>query len=231
MNQEKFIRACDLVISEGMVREQIGNLNEKLIHKVLKYYYNDNKDCHEVKVKNYYADIKNGDDITEIQTHNFYQIKNKLKDLLLDYQVNLVHPLYLEKISVLLNSTGQVIKKRKSSHKENLFSMAMELFYIKDLLNNPKLKITIPYLKVEEYKYEGKKEKLVIPVDIIKEEELDLCNFLFEKLEFTLKEYSEFFKINKRLAQTVLYILLDVGLIKRARKVGNAYIYEVIKNR
>ena len=64
-----------------MGQNQIGTLSEKSIHSEIKNYLEPNKEYQEVKVGNYIADIKRGNEIFEIQTQQFKNLIFKLKYL------------------------------------------------------------------------------------------------------------------------------------------------------
>ena len=57
----------------------IGEYQEKSIHNMLKNYFEPDLSSQEVKIGNFIADIYNEEGIIEIQTRNFYKLKEKLQ--------------------------------------------------------------------------------------------------------------------------------------------------------
>ena len=60
-----------------MDKKIIGELQEKSLHSFLKYYYEVDEAFHEIKVGSFYADIKKGDKISEIQTRSLDKLRGK----------------------------------------------------------------------------------------------------------------------------------------------------------
>ena len=81
------------------VTPSIGTYQEYSLHEELKNYYKTRTGSTEVKVENYIIDVVNDNELIEVQTRNFSQIREKLQKLLeLNYSVTLVHPIYEEKV-------------------------------------------------------------------------------------------------------------------------------------
>ena len=78
----RFDRLCE----EAMRRDirvadsGIGTLGEKRLHAVIKRYICEDTDCHEVGVKDrrFVSDIRIGNEIYEVQTGDFYPMKQKI---------------------------------------------------------------------------------------------------------------------------------------------------------
>ena len=68
----------------------IGTMSESILHHCLKNYVDENVDNHEVFIENYFADIQNSNEITEIQTKSLYKLKPKLNAFLENYDVCVV---------------------------------------------------------------------------------------------------------------------------------------------
>ena len=58
MDKELFISVSEKVFNEYKERKMIGMLSEKNVHSIIKVYLEPNKTFHEIKVGNFYADIK-----------------------------------------------------------------------------------------------------------------------------------------------------------------------------
>jgi len=59
-------------------KNYIGTYSEKSIHSELKNFYESDKSKQEIPVDKYIADIFNGKEIIEIQTGQFYRLKENL---------------------------------------------------------------------------------------------------------------------------------------------------------
>lgn len=75
----------------------IGTMSESILHHCLKNYVDENVDNHRVFIENYFADIQNGNEITEIQTKSLYKLKPELNAFLENYDVCVVYPLIRNK--------------------------------------------------------------------------------------------------------------------------------------
>ena len=60
----------------------IGTLGEKVLHAIIKSYYEPDEEFQEVSVNSFVADIKRGDEIVEIQTTSFNLLNKKLEKYL-----------------------------------------------------------------------------------------------------------------------------------------------------
>jgi len=248
MDKLKFSAACDKIININRVKNGIGTLGEKTLHAVLKNYFEENENNHEVKIGSYVSDIKNDAGIIEIQTGNFNKLRKKLEIFLETENVTLVYP--IAKIKWLLwidEETGEVTKKRKSPKQGRIHDIFYELYKIKAYLENPKLKICIVMLELHEYRYlngwsEDKKKGSHrcdrIPIDILDEIYIDSIQayekFLPEsaklKIPFTSKDYKAYTGLSMSSSQTALNILNFLGVINKVTKCGNAFLYDIKAN-
>ncbi len=81
---------------------QIGLLNEKHLHALLKEWYAEPGDRLETPVDGYVVDIVRDGLLIEIQTRNFSAIKTKLLELTDSHRLRLVYPVAAEKWIVSL---------------------------------------------------------------------------------------------------------------------------------
>ena len=72
--------------------EGIGTLRETSLHATLKDWLSQPGDRLEVPLAGYLIDIERGSELIEIQTGNFSALKPKLKAILDDHLVRVVHP-------------------------------------------------------------------------------------------------------------------------------------------
>ena len=211
----------------------IGTLSEKSVHAVLKNYYAPSKDALEVAVNGYVADICDTETntIIEIQTRQFYTMKNKLRAFLPEFDLTIVYPLIMSKYVFNIDpDSGAVISKRKSPKKHSIYEIFVEMYGIRDFLNDPHLHFKVVTLEAEEYRYKGlseqhgRKTKVlsdIIPLRILEEIDIyelrDLIMFLPEELgsEFTRSSLAKAAGISKTLSGYVAALMYVTGLVKR----------------
>lgn len=243
MEQVLFQEACDRIIDKDREKRMIGTLGEKTVHAVLKHYLEPDESYHEIKVEGYFADIARQDEIIEIQTRNFNKLTRKLGVFLKRGYVTVVHPIpYVRWMCWINEETGEVSKPRKSPRLGNYQEVFRELFWIKDFLCHPNLRIHLILMNMEESrllngwskdKKKGSTRFDRIPVEIVDEIFLDgpmdyrylVPDSLAEG--FSVKDYQKASRLNNHWAGTALNILYFVGAVERVGKKGNAFLYKV----
>lgn len=246
MDKIRFEQAKAKIIGKDRQRLQIGTLSEKTVHAVVKNYYEPDEDKQEIPIEGMYADIFTGNEIIEIQTRSFDQVRKKLDRFLPEYPVTVVLPIPDTKWLIWIDEeTGELSTPRKSPKKGSEYSAFKELYKIKPYLKKEGLTIVLLFLDMEEYrllngwskdKKKGSSRYDRIPVQITKEVcfkqsrdyEILLPNTLVG--EFTSLEFAKAVKINARQANLVLNILLYMDVVKRTGKRGKAFVYEKVIN-
>ena len=246
MDKIRFEQAKAKIIGKDRQRLQIGTLSEKTVHAVVKNYYAPDEDKQEIPIEGMYADIFTGNEIIEIQTRSFDQVRKKLDRFLPEYPVTVVLPIPDTKWLIWIDEeTGELSTPRKSPKKGSEYSAFKELYKIKPYLKKEGLTIVLLFLDMEEYrllngwskdKKKGSSRYDRIPVQITKEVcfkqsrdyEILLPNTLVG--EFTSSEFAKAVKINARQANLVLNILLYMDVVKRTGKRGKAFVYEKVIN-
>ena len=246
MDKIRFEQAKAKIIGKDRQRLQIGTLSEKTVHAVVKNYYEPDEDKQEIPIEGMYADIFTGNEIIEIQTGSFDQVRKKLDRFLPEYPVTVVLPIPDTKWLIWIDEeTGELSTPRKSPKKGSEYSAFKELYKIKPYLKKEGLTIVLLFLDMEEYrllngwskdKKKGSSRYDRIPVQITKEVcfkqsrdyEILLPNTLVG--EFTSSEFAKAVKINARQANLVLNILLYMDVVKRTGKRGKAFVYEKVIN-
>lgn len=241
--QNAFENARKKIIGMNRQRFGIGTLSEKTVHAVLKNYFAPDEDNQEIPINEYVADIYKGGEIFEIQTRQFYKMREKLKTFLPQYPVTICYPIAKEKNLIWIDpETGDLSDKRKSPMKQSVYSVFPELYAIKDFLKDPNLRFRLVLMAMDEYKIAdgwGKKNHKNptkfdrVPTALIEEVEIncpeDYMQFVPIDLpeEFTVKDFSKSAHIKSDLAKVVLNILFFVGTVERTGKIKNAYLYKV----
>lgn len=248
MNELLFNETCKLILNNAIERDgvigdssHIGTLKEKTVHAIVKNYIEPNPSFHEIKTKDFYADIINEKGIIEIQTSNFDKLRKKL-NVLLDLQpVTIVYPIaHIKNIYWINEETGEINQPRKSPKKGNPHDIFRELYKIKFYLTHPNLRLHIILMDMDEYRIldgwskdqkKGATKCDRIPKKLVNEMQInsieDYKNFMPSGLpnEFTVSDYKRIAKISQRNAGLCLHILNYIGTIKRIGKDGRAYVY------
>ena len=129
----------------------IGTLRETGLHAGLKAYYAQPGDALEAKLDGYVIDILRGDQIIEIQTHNFAAMRRKLRKLTETHPVHLIHPVAVERRIVRLAPDGQkVTSRRKSPRRGSALQVFSELVSFPELLDNPNFTLEVALVREEE---------------------------------------------------------------------------------
>lgn len=117
----------------------INTFNEKSLHKTIKKIIAlESEGKTEVPVASFICDVVGKDNhIYEIQTKNLGKIKNKVEILLKTHTVTVIYPLCINTFIETYSEDNQLISKRKSPKKRNIYSVFDELMGIYNLLLLP----------------------------------------------------------------------------------------------
>lgn len=230
----KFSRCLAAYVPDN---DGIGTLNEKQIHSVLKSYFAVTAYDKEIKIGNFYADLVTENGIFEIQTDNFKNLVNKLDSFLQAVHVTVVYPFHkITRLNYVDASTGELLKTGAKTMHKNLTDFFLELYRIKQYLNDPNLTVCIAELSVDNYRFTKKDmkrrksdRKMSVPVSlenlVFLEDSNSYKRFIPNELSdrFTRKELAGLLKT----CDTSLFIeiMKDVGLIDFAGKKGNEYLF------
>lgn len=217
--------------------EGIGTLNEKQIHSVLKSYFASSLFDKEIKIGNYYADLVTETGIVEIQTQNFKKLIPKLDVFLQASHVTVVYPFHKRtRLNYFDKKTGELIKSGNFVTHKDMTDFFLELYRIKQHLNNKNLTICIAKLEVENFRYTAKDMKRrktdlkkTVPTKLSEliylEEPESYRIFLPDGLPeiFTKKQFQKLCRISE--SSILIEILKYMGIIDFYGKRGNEYIY------
>jgi hypothetical protein len=172
----RFEILCRRLASGELHGEGIGTYSEKRLHKILKHYFCEDENCHEVRIRpngeavtdiaerssgaesgrgGFIADVFDNGKIVEIQTGGFYPLKPKIAFYLnkCDYDVTVVHPVAAAKwVSWIDPESGAVGKRSKSPKKGVASDVLPEFFWLSEYLKNERLHFKIVLLNIEEYR-------------------------------------------------------------------------------
>lgn len=242
---KRFDRAYNAVMwsPENPEGKKIGNLGEKALHAVLKYYFQPDGTKHEIKVGSFYADAVSDGKIIEIQTKNFYALRKKLDFLVISYRVVLVHPIAEHKTLCWVDpESGDVVSRKRSPKKGSIFDILPELYAIKECVGEENFTLCIITVDVDEYRLldgygKDKKKRATkyerIPTSVNSEIYLkDIRDYymlippsLNER--FTISEFNKAVNMRGIAASCALKFLLHIGIVRFLCKEGKKNIYEI----
>lgn len=227
---------------KGFILEEMGiNINnEKSLHSSIKQWYAVPGDRLEVKVDKYIIDLVREDSLIEIQTKNFSAIGNKLRQLVKYNKVMLVHPIAVEKYIITMESSEEIISRRKSPKKGKLIDLFDELVRIPDLIAEENFTLEILMTKEEEirctdgkgsWRRKGisiKDRKLVEVIEKVTfKGKMDFLIFMPKELpqNFTNKELAKILKVTVYKARKITYCFRKMNIIKEVGKLRNEIIF------
>ena len=230
---------------------QFSTLNESSLHKSLKTIYAEIYDGQtEVKKYNHIYDIitKKGNMI-EIQTKNLSKLLPKIHDTIeKGHNIKVIHPVIVENKIELYDSENNLISRRKSPKRQNIYSIFNELTGIYDVLLNRHFSLEIIFIKMTETRMrtaenvQSKNKRRRFKKNWIKTnkqlEEIietkrfnskeDYLNLLPDLPEtFCSKDLEE--KIGKKNnPNLILWVFAHMNIIKHVESQGRKKIYKII---
>ena len=243
MDREKFLAACRDIQAEHE-RKGIGTYSEQSLHAIIKKYFEQDSDRHEVKIGRYIADIVGENGIIEVQTRHLFKLKNKLSAFLEYCRVTVVFPIAETKYLYWRDTeTGELTNRRKSPRKGTVYDAFYELCGIKQFLKDPNFTFCVILFDIEEYKdldgWSHDKKKGAHryerrPIDIKDEIYLnspyDYLALLPDTVpeEFTSADIAKHCKIRVESARYLINTLTEVGAIECFGKKDRYNIYRKI---
>ncbi len=243
--EHDFIRFSEIASEHDFSAHKcgIGTLGEKVLHAVLKSYYEPDKSFHEIKACGFVADIKREEEIIEIQTSSFDRLNKKLEKYLELYDVTVVFPIEYNKSIVWIDpETGAVVARNKSNKKGTPIDFLYEVSKIRRFINHKRLSFDLLFIDMDEYKLldgYGRNRKnrctklykmpLALHNIITVKSAEDIIKFLPPEItdgRFTFAEFERFTRIRDRRARYSLNALIEYGVVKAVDRSGKAIIYE-----
>jgi len=231
---------------EDPVREngsRIGLYNESSLHAAVKRWYAREGDSLEAEIDGYVVDIVRGDLLVEVQTGNFAAIRGKLRVLLAEHRVRLVHPVAQKKWIVRVSpEDGRILARRRSPKKGSVLSLFDEMVYMPDLLTEERFSIDVLLTHQDEiwcddgrgsWRRKGVSvldhRLLSVEESIVIEGPDGLLSFLPDDLvrPFTNRSLAKAAGIPTRLACRMTYCFRKIGLAIEVGRQGNARVFDL----
>ena len=242
IDSARFAEAVCRAVLEEKISEGFSVLAERAVHKTFKLYLEPRAECHEVPLLGSVCDILNERGVTEVQTGAFAPLIPKLKRLLPEHKVTLVHPFAVHTAHRWLNrETGEMSEPTRRGTQRPIHSVGRDLYAIRELIAHPNLTVVIYAYECEEFRAldgrgRDKKRGATLlgkhPTRLVGELSLrsreDYGIFLPTELEreFVMADYMRAIKSRSRYDGACLKLLEHLGLIKRAGKRGKAFLYQ-----
>lgn len=222
---------------------RIGLLAERSLHAALKQHLARPGDRLEVPLGGYVIDIVRDDLLIEVQTRHLYAMRPKLRRLLDDHVIRLVHPLPYERWIVRQDAAGRQLARRKSPKRAAVHDIFSELVRIPDLAAHPNLILDVLLVQEEEiwvddgrgsWRRQGwsraDRRLLGVVSTITLETPADYLALLPRHLEqpFSNKDLAAALRCAPAIAQKMTYTLRRMDLLEAAGKKGRAILYQPV---
>jgi hypothetical protein len=227
----------------GAKPRSIGTEKESDLHRALKFRYTGTGGTTEAGVGAFVADgISKDGEIIEVQTGSFGPLKRKIKDLIAQGRVRIVHPIIVNKYIDVFDTGGNKQYRRKSPRKGSEWDLFKALLYAPDLPRTPGLTIELVLVDILETRVQDGKGSWRRKGVSITGRELAACRGTVsftsvtdyrrfipfgEEEEFTSGDLKEKARIQGPLAAKTLYVLAKMGLVKRVGKKGKFWKYKL----
>ena len=227
---------------KNKIASSIGTRKESSLHRSLKFRYSGSGGATETLIGGYVCDVKTSKgEIIEVQTGSFGPLKEKVKNLAQSTDVRIVHPIINQKRIELYDTSGQLLRSRKSPRKGCLWDLFSALIHAAELPLLENLVIELAVIDVIEKRVDdgtGSWRRRGARIDdrllgawhesVILNKPKDYCRFIpFARgKSFTVKDLSLAAGINAALARKTLYVLSKINLVEKTGKQGNAFIYK-----
>lgn len=235
MTDKEYFEALCRADGESLhIRDSIGRMSEKRLHRIIKSFVAKDPATHEISVGKYIADALADGEILEIQTKAFSRLAPKLEYYLREtpYSVTVVYPVIRNRMLIRIDpETGEILRKQTSPKHGESINALPELFCIRDFLPNERIKIRLLFIDAEEYRYServryrrtGAYDSEFFPTALIGEEEYkyaeDFERFIpSDRTSFTASEYSKITKLTGRKLYAALALLCSLGILKKENR-------------
>ena len=224
----------------------IATENEGPLHAALKTWVAEEGDAFEVPLGGRQIDVvrerPQGPLLIEVQTKTLSAMRKKLVALLEEFDVELVHPVVLQKWLVKVDVGGERSRRRKSPFRGQLVDAFDELVHLRGLLAHPRLALRLLGThEVETRRHEPgrvwrrkgwvivERELVEVVDDVRVEHPDDLLAFLPTSLPsaFTTADLAESLQVPRDLAQKMAYTLRESNAVRQVGKQGNSKVYAV----
>ena len=221
----------------------LSTYREGSLHAALKELYAGPGGRTEETVDGFVVDVVRDDELVEIQTASFSSAARKLRRLVIDHRIALVHPIAAERWLLRVDADGAVAGRRRSPKRGRPMDLFEELVAFPELVAHPNFRLELPMIHEEEirgpipegarYRYPRQwwrlDRRLLEIVETIRiDTPADLLELLPAGLPspFTTADIVAGSRRSKRLAMRSTYCLSKAGAIRPVGRSGRLMTYE-----
>ncbi len=221
----------------------LSTYREGSLHASAKEIYAREGGLTEEKIGGYVVDVVRGDELIEIQTASFASAARKLRRLVADHRIALVHPIAVERWLLRVDADGVVTDRRRSPKRGLPIDVFDQLVAFPELVAHPNFRLELLMIREEEvrgpippgarFRYPREwwrlDRRLLEVVDTIRVDiPADLLTLLPAGLPspFTTADIAAAARRSKRLAARSAYCLLKAGATRPAGRSGRLVTYE-----
>ena len=238
-------RAEAALAAKAEMNRGIGTQSERMLHCVLKYYFEPDESLQEMKIGRHVADIYRPLDnrILEIQTRDFGRLRAKLDAFLPEYKVTVIYPIAREKHIFWVDpETGEATGGKKSPKKGTAADILQEIYQLPQHQMLPGLSFLPVFMDLNEYRLtdgwksrDGKRgshrlERIPYQIEegFLLEMTEDYLALLGERLSapFTVKEFGKELHLRGMAVSRAVKAMERAGAIEHTGSRGRAFIYE-----
>ena len=241
LDNEKFLNARLSAEAQLVTEGGIGTLSEKLLHRTVKFYVDQNSEYHEVDYLGAVADVKNEQGIFEIQTASFSYLRAKLRRFLKNDSVTVIYPVITDRTIYWIDENGALSEPHKTSRTGRSTDVLFEASALADIIPHENFRILVFLIRAEEYRKldgwdatrkKGATSEKLIPTEltgIIELSEVEDYKAILPPLAdgFTSKDFSRALRLRGRRASYSLTLLKRIGAVEQIGKRGNAFLYRI----
>jgi hypothetical protein len=221
----------------------LSTYREGSLHAALKELYAGPGGRTEEMVDGFVVDVVRDDELVEIQTASFSSAARKLRRLVADHRVALVHPIAAERWLLRVDADGAVVDRRRSPKHGRPLDICEELVAFPELVAHPNFRLELAMILEEEirgpipegarYRYPRQwwrlDRRLLEIVETIRiDTPADLLALLPAGLPspFTTADIVAASRRSKRLAMRSAYCLSKAGATRCVGRSGRLLTYE-----
>ena len=216
---------------------------ETSLHRQLKAHYAQQDGDVEVTLGDYRIDVVRDERLIEIQHGSLAAIRDKIARLVKKHQVTVVKPIIQRKRLIRQDAKGgDVVSRRLSPKRGTTWDLFHELMYFTRVFPHPKLRLEVPMVEVEEWRFPGHGKRrrrrqndhqvedqklLAVNETLHLRTRSDLRSLVPKELPdpFHTGDLAEAAQIPRWVAQRVAYCFRKTGTAKQVGKKGNAHLY------
>ena len=223
----------------------LSTYREGSLHASAKEIYAREGGATEESVGGYVVDVVRNDELIEIQTGSFASAARKLRRLVADHRIALVHPIAVERWLIRVDADGAVTGRRRSPKRGLPLDVFEELVAFPELVAHPNFRLELLMIREEEirgpiqagahYRYPRDwrrlDRRLLEVVETIRiEVPADLLALLPDGVPspFTTADIVAASRRSKRLAMRSAYCLSKSGAIRCVGRSGRFLVYEAV---